>query len=63
MNKTIDLKKRIRNMLGLKSWQTAKKMIAGIEVMHMIKKGQLRLKEQSIKNQNRCIHQLFGLTV
>ncbi|PFE08200.1 IS6 family transposase, partial [Bacillus cereus] len=57
------IKKRIRNMLGLKSWQTAKKMIAGIEVMHMIKKGQLKLKEQSFKNQNRCIHQLFGLTV
>ncbi|MBD2813034.1 DDE-type integrase/transposase/recombinase, partial [Xenorhabdus sp. Vera] len=34
------IKKRIRNMLGLKSLHTAKKMIAGIEAMHMIKKGQ-----------------------
>ncbi|QWI47249.1 IS6 family transposase [Bacillus mycoides] len=56
------IKKRIRNMLGLKSLRTATKMIAGIEVMHMVKKGQLKLREQSVKNQNRCIHQLFGLT-
>ncbi|MEI4605890.1 IS6 family transposase, partial [Bacillus cereus] len=43
------------------SLRTATKMIAGIEVMHMIKKGQLKLRVQSVKNQNRCIHQLFGL--
>lgn len=49
--------------MGLKLWQAAKKMIAGIEVMHMIKKGQPKLKDQSIQKQNRCIHQLFGLTV
>ncbi len=34
------IKKRIRNMLGLKSYKTATKMIAGIEAMHMVKKGQ-----------------------
>ncbi|MBD2786868.1 DDE-type integrase/transposase/recombinase, partial [Xenorhabdus sp. 3] len=34
------IKKRIRNMLGLKSLQTATKIISGIEAMHMIKKGQ-----------------------
>ena len=28
-------------MLGLKSLQTATKMIAGLEAMHMIKKGKL----------------------
>ncbi|PEE35173.1 IS6 family transposase [Bacillus cereus] len=33
------IKKQIRNMLGLKSLHTATKMIAGIEAMHMIKKG------------------------
>jgi IS6 family transposase len=38
------------------------KMIAGIEAMHMVKKGQLKLRAQSAQNQNRCIHQLFGLT-
>ncbi|PEA01031.1 IS6 family transposase, partial [Bacillus cereus] len=31
------IKKRIRNMHELKSLQTARKMIAGIEAMHMIK--------------------------
>ncbi|OUB62002.1 IS6 family transposase, partial [Bacillus thuringiensis] len=56
------IKKRIRNMLGLKSMQTAVKMIAGIEAMHMVKKGQLKLRAQSTQNQNRCIHQLFGVT-
>ncbi len=32
------IKKRIRNMLGLKSLHTATKMIVGIEAMHMVKK-------------------------
>ncbi|WP_242321875.1 IS6 family transposase [Bacillus cereus group sp. BfR-BA-01354] len=56
------IKKRIRNMLELKSLRTATKMIAGIEIMHMIKKGQLRLRVQFVKNQNRCTQHLFGLT-
>ncbi len=34
------IKKRIRPMLGLKSLRTAKRIIAGIEAMHMIRKGQ-----------------------
>ncbi|MDF9612867.1 DDE-type integrase/transposase/recombinase [Bacillus cereus] len=34
------MKKRIRNILGLTSLQTAKKIIVGIKVMHIIKKGQ-----------------------
>ncbi|MGE6619747.1 IS6 family transposase [Bacillus mycoides] len=49
------IKKRIRNMLGFKSWRTATKMIAGIEAMHMVKKGQLKLREQSVKNQINCL--------
>ncbi len=32
------IKKRIRNMLGLKSLSTTKKAISGMEAMHMIKK-------------------------
>ncbi|EOP81047.1 transposase [Bacillus cereus HuB4-4] len=42
------IKKRIRNMLGFKSWRTAIKMV---------KKDQLELREQSVKNQIRRIHQ------
>jgi putative transposase len=36
------VKRIIRPMLGFKSFWSAKRLIAGIETMHMIKKGQLR---------------------
>ena len=55
------IKKRIRPMLGLKSLRTAKRIIAGIEAMHMIKKGQIFQREKSVQNQKKFIHQLFGL--
>ena len=35
------VKRRIRPMLGFKEFRSAAKIIAGIETMHMIKKGQL----------------------
>ena len=35
------IKKRTRPMLGFKSFRSAAKTIAGIELLHMIKKGQL----------------------
>ncbi|PEK90757.1 IS6 family transposase, partial [Bacillus toyonensis] len=56
------IKKRIWNMLGLKSVQTAKKMIAGIEAMHMVKKGQTLQGEKSVQRQIYLINDLFGLT-
>ncbi|WP_394852804.1 IS6 family transposase [Bacillus cereus] len=56
------IKKRIRNILGLKSVLTATKMIAGIEVMHMIKKGQTLQGKKSVQKQIYLIHELFGLT-
>ncbi|MGX5575988.1 IS6 family transposase [Bacillus toyonensis] len=56
------IKKRIRNMLGLKSLQTARKMIAGIEAMHMIKKGQTFQGTKSVQKQIYLINNLFGLT-
>jgi putative transposase len=36
------VKRRTRPMMGLKSFRSAARIIAGIETMHMIKKGQLR---------------------
>jgi transposase-like protein len=36
------VKRRVRPMLGFKTFGSATKLIAGIETMHMIKKGQLR---------------------
>lgn len=46
------------NMLGLKSLQTAKKVSARIEVMHIIKKGQTLQDEKFVQN-----HDFFGSTI
>lgn len=55
------IKKRILPMLGLKSLRTAKRIIAGIEAMHMIKKGQTLQREESVQNPKEFIHKLFGV--
>jgi putative transposase len=36
------IKRRTRPMMGFKSFRTAARIIAGIETMHMVKKGQMR---------------------
>ena len=35
------IKKRVRSMLGMRSFRTAKSILSRIEAMHIIKKGQL----------------------
>ncbi|UIR30713.1 IS6 family transposase [Priestia flexa] len=55
------IKKRVRSMLGLKSFRTATSIICGIEAMHMIKKGQLISRDKSVQNQVEFIHELFGI--
>lgn len=55
------IKKRLSTMLDLKSFRTAKVIISGIEVMHMIKKKQVYQEVKSVPNQVRFIHQLFGI--
>lgn len=55
------IKKRVRSMLGLKSFRTAKSIFSGIEAMHVIKKGQLASPGKSVQNQMKFIHQLFGI--
>ena len=55
------IKKRVRSMLGFKSFRTAKSILAGVEAMHMIKKGQLILRDKSVQNEVKFIHQLFGM--
>ena len=35
------IKKKTNQMLGFKSFETAKRTISGIEIMHMIHKGQV----------------------
>ena len=36
------IKRIVRPMLGFKAFQSAKSIIAGIELMHAIRKGQIR---------------------
>lgn len=55
------IKKRVRYMLGFKSFKTVTSILISIEAMHMIKKGQIDLRNQSIQNQKELIHQVFGL--
>lgn len=55
------IKKRVRSMLGLKSFSTATSVIYGIEAMHMIKKWQLISRDKSAQNQMEFIHELFGI--
>ena len=57
------IKKRVRSMLGFKSFSAATSILAGVEAMHMIKKEQIDLQDQSVQNQKEFIHQLFKLTV
>lgn len=49
-------------MLGMKSFRTAKQILTGIEAMHMLKKEQLDIRDQSAQNQKIFIQQLFGLS-
>ncbi|ARJ25464.1 IS6 family transposase (plasmid) [Bacillus mycoides] len=55
------IKKRVRSMLGLKSFRTATSILSGIDAMHIIKKGQLILRDKSVQNEMKFIHQLFGM--
>jgi transposase-like protein len=55
------IKKHIRSMLGLKYFGTATSILSGVEAMHMIKKEQINLRDQSVQNQKEFIHQSFGL--
>ena len=68
LNNTVErdhhfIKKRVHSMLGLKSFRTARSILSRIEVMHIIKKGQLTLQDKSGQNQVKLIHQLFGMAV
>ncbi|WP_243527018.1 IS6 family transposase [Bacillus pseudomycoides] len=55
------IKRRVRSMLGFKSFKTAISILSGVEAMHMMKKGQLVL-NKSVQNQKQFIHKLFDLS-
>ncbi|SCV23915.1 Uncharacterized protein BCRIVMBC845_06513 [Bacillus cereus] len=56
------IKKRIRSMLGFQCFDTVTSILFGVEAMHMIKKEQIDLRDQSVQNEKEFFHQLFGLT-
>jgi IS6 family transposase len=53
--------KVIKPMLGFKSFKTAEKTIAGIEVLHMLRKGQVECNHSSALSTVKFINKLFGL--
>ncbi|OAH58698.1 transposase [Domibacillus aminovorans] len=55
------IKKRVRSMLGFKSYETATYILSGIEAMHMIKKGQVHQGVKSAQNGVGFIYKLFGI--
>lgn len=55
------IKKRVRSMLGFKSYETALSILSGVETMHMMKKGQLHLQVKSAQSEVRFICKLFGI--
>jgi transposase-like protein len=55
------IKKRVRSMLGLKSFRTATYILSGIEAIHMIKKKQTHQRMMPVQNQKEFIYRLFGL--
>ncbi|WMX58542.1 IS6 family transposase [Peribacillus sp. R9-11] len=55
------IKKRVRSMLGLKSFRTATYILSGIEAMHMVKKDQPHQREKSAQNEVEFIHKLLGV--
>jgi transposase-like protein len=57
------IKRIVRPMLGFQSFHTATKTLKGIEIMHMIKKGQVDTLNQCVLNEVNFINQLFGIAV
>ena len=58
------IKRRIRPGLGFASYPTAWRTIRGYEVMHMIRKGQMKGVERGdLKAQNAFIAGLYGLAI
>jgi transposase-like protein len=55
------IKRIVRPMLGFQSFYTAAKTLKGIEIMHMLKKGQVDTLNQRVLNEVDFINQLFGI--
>ena len=56
------MKRLTRPMLGFESFWTARRMLAGIEAVAMLTKGQVRaVPGNDMPAQRAFVHQLFGL--
>jgi transposase, IS6 family len=55
------IKRKIKPMLGFKSLETATRTICGIEVMHMIRKGQVE-GIQCVLSEVQLINEILGAT-
>jgi IS6 family transposase len=55
------IKRIVRPMLGFQSFSTAIKTIKGIEIMHMIKKGQVDALNRCVCAEVNFINKLFGI--
>jgi len=55
------IKRIVRPMLGFQSFHTAIKTLKGIEIMHMIKKGQVDTLNRCVRAEVNFINQLFGI--
>ena len=56
------IKQIVRPILGFQSFHTAIKTLKGIEIMHMIKKGQVENLNRYVLAEVNFINQLFGIT-
>lgn len=56
------IKRKISPMLGFRSYETAEKTICGIEIMHMIRKGQVE-EIQSVLSEVKFINKIMGIAV
>ena len=54
------IKRIVRPMLGFQSFHTALKTLKGIEIMHMIKKGQVETLNRFVLAEVNFINKLFG---
>ncbi|WP_440948873.1 IS6 family transposase [Methanosarcina sp. T3] len=68
LNNTVEqdhrfIKRIVRPILGFQSFHTAIKTLKEIEIMNMIKKGQLNDLHYSVFNEVKYINQLFGLVL
>lgn len=56
------IKKKVRNTLGFKCFNAANKTISGIEVMNMLRKGQVNFKNYSVLIEVEFINKVMGVT-